>query len=59
VLAEAGKEVLVIERGGTCGAKNMTGGRLYGGSLEKTIPGFAVEGCIYDGSKEKLPEVQR
>ena len=41
VLAKAGLEVLVIERGDTCGCKNMTGGRLYGHSLEKIIPDFA------------------
>jgi electron transfer flavoprotein-quinone oxidoreductase len=41
VLASAGLEVLVIERGNYCGAKNMTGGRLYGHSLEKLIPNFA------------------
>ena len=40
-LAKAGLEVLVIERGNHCGAKNVTGGRLYGHSLEKLIPGFA------------------
>lgn len=41
VLAKAGLEVLVIERGDACGCKNMTGGRLYGHSLEKIIPDFA------------------
>ena len=41
VMARAGLEVLVIERGDYCGAKNMTGGRLYGHSLEKIIPNFA------------------
>ena len=41
VLARAGLQVLVIERGDYCGAKNMTGGRLYGHSLEKIIPNFA------------------
>lgn len=41
VLAKAGLEVLIIERGNHCGAKNMTGGRLYGHSLEKLIPDFA------------------
>ena len=40
-LAKAGLEVLVIERGNHCGAKNVTGGRLYGHSLERLIPGFA------------------
>lgn len=46
VLARAGLEVLVIERGDYCGAKNMTGGRLYGHSLEKIIPNFAEEAPI-------------
>lgn len=46
VLARAGLEVLVIERGDYCGAKNMTGGRLYGHSLEKIIPGFAEEAPV-------------
>lgn len=46
VLARAGKEVLVIERGDYCGAKNMTGGRLYGHSLEKIIPNFAEEAPV-------------
>ena len=46
VLANAGMEVLLCERGDTCGSKNMTGGRLYGHSLEKVIPGFAEEAPI-------------
>ena len=33
-LAKAGVEVAVIERGESCGSKNMTGGRLYGHSLK-------------------------
>ncbi|HBR09105.1 MAG TPA: FAD-dependent oxidoreductase, partial [Clostridiales bacterium] len=40
VLAKAGLEVAVIERGVTCGSKNMTGGRLYGHSLRRLIPDF-------------------
>jgi len=40
VLAKAGVDVLVIERGPSCGSKNMTGGRLYGHSLKKIIPDF-------------------
>ncbi len=40
-LAKAGAEVAVIERGPSCGSKNMTGGRLYGHSLKKLIPDFA------------------
>lgn len=46
VLARAGLAVLVIERGDFCGAKNMTGGRLYGHSLEKIIPDFAKEAPV-------------
>ena len=46
VLARAGVEVVLIERGDFCGAKNMTGGRLYGHSLEKIIPNFAEEAPI-------------
>lgn len=46
VLARANLEVLIIERGSFCGAKNMTGGRLYGHSLEKIIPHFAQEAPI-------------
>lgn len=42
-LAKAGLEVLVIERGNYCGAKNVTGGRIYGHSLEKLMPGFVEE----------------
>lgn len=44
VLANAGLSVIVIERGDYCGAKNMTGGRLYGHSLEK----------LFQISKKKL-----
>lgn len=46
VLANAGLAVLVVERGDFCGAKNMTGGRLYGHSLEKIIPNFAEEAPV-------------
>lgn len=46
VLANAGLEVLLVERGDFCGAKNMTGGRLYGHSLEKIIPNFAEEAPV-------------
>ncbi len=41
VLAKAGVEVVVVERGPFSGSKNMTGGRLYGHSLERVIPNFA------------------
>jgi electron transfer flavoprotein-quinone oxidoreductase len=46
LLARAGLEVLVVERGNFAGAKNMTGGRLYAHSLEKIIPGFAEEAPV-------------
>ena len=46
VMANAGLEVMLIERGDNCGSKNMTGGRLYGHSLEKILPGFADEAPI-------------
>ncbi|MCW2486034.1 FAD-dependent oxidoreductase [Candidatus Symbiopectobacterium sp. NZEC127] len=41
VLAQAGLDVLVIERSNVSGGKNMTGGRLYAHSLERIMPGFA------------------
>lgn len=46
VLATAGMEVLLADRGDYCGAKNVTGGRLYGHSLEKVFPGFAKEAPV-------------
>lgn len=46
LLAKAGLEVLIIERGNFAGSKNMTGGRLYGHSLEKIIPNFAAEAPV-------------
>lgn len=46
VLAREGCNVLVIERGNYPGAKNVTGGRLYGHSLERLIPGFAEQAPI-------------
>ena len=45
-LAKEGLSVLVVERGDTPGSKNVTGGRLYGHSLEKIIPGFAAEAPV-------------
>ncbi|GKX56719.1 oxidoreductase FixC [Leminorella grimontii] len=46
VLAKAGCDVLVVERGNFAGSKNMTGGRLYSHSLEAIIPGFADEAPV-------------
>ncbi|PZQ44157.1 MAG: FAD-dependent oxidoreductase, partial [Phenylobacterium zucineum] len=39
-LATAGRSVLVIERGTVCGAKNVSGGRLYTHSLSAVFPDF-------------------
>lgn len=45
-MAKEGLSVLLLDRGDTAGSKNVTGGRLYGHSLEKVIPGFAKEAPI-------------
>lgn len=37
-LAAAGKEVVVIERGDYCGAKNVTGGRIYVSPIRDLFP---------------------
>ena len=39
-LAEAGAEVLVVERGDYPGSKNVTGGRLYLGPVQPYLPDF-------------------
>ena len=46
LLAKAGLEVMVIERGSKPGAKNVTGGRLYSHSLEKIFPDFEKEAPV-------------
>lgn len=46
LMAKAGLSVLVVERGDSAGSKNVTGGRLYGHSLEKIMPGFADEAPV-------------
>ena len=45
-LAQAEMEVLLIDRGDFCGAKNVTGGRIYAHSMEKLMPGFAKEAPV-------------
>ena len=40
VLAKAGKQVIVLERGEYCGSKNVFGGILFTGILEKLIPDY-------------------
>lgn len=42
VLARAGKNVLLVERGNSAGSKNVTGGRLYTYALEWVEPGLAA-----------------
>ena len=42
-MARAGMEVLLIERGSYCGAKNVTGGKLCADVLKKLIPSFEEE----------------
>ena len=39
-LAKAGRSVLVVERGNYCGAKNVSGGRLYTHALRAVFPDF-------------------
>lgn len=46
VAAEAGKSVLVVERGNYAGAKNMTGGRIYSHSLKQVFPDFESEAPV-------------
>ncbi len=38
ILAEAGLQVIVLERGDHAGSKNVTGGRLYLGPVENLLP---------------------
>lgn len=46
LLAEAGHDVLVIEKGAQPGAKNMFGGRMYSHALNRIIPGFWEEAPV-------------
>jgi len=45
-LAQAGLEVLVVERGKFAGAKNMWGGAFYGPTLSELLPDFWKEAPI-------------
>ena len=45
ILAGAGIKTVVFERGEYPGAKNMSGGVLYGNSLAQVLPNFAELGC--------------
>lgn len=46
IMAKAGLDVLVIERGNSAGSKNMTGGRLYAHVIERIMPGFAQQAPV-------------
>ena len=46
ILAQAGLEVLVIERAEQPGSKNVTGGRMYAHSIEKIFPNFGEEAPV-------------
>ncbi len=45
ILAERGIKTIVFERGEYAGAKNISGGVLYGHDLAKIIPDFAKRDC--------------
>lgn len=45
ILADAGIETVVLERGEFPGAKNISGGVLYGHDLARILPDFAARGC--------------
>ena len=44
ILADAGIKTIVFERGEYPGAKNMSGGVLYGYNLAQILPDFATQG---------------
>ncbi len=45
ILADAGIKTIVIERGEYPGAKNMSGGVLYGHNLAQILPDYVERGC--------------
>ena len=45
VLAEKGVKTVVFDRGEYPGAKNMSGGVLYGHDLAAVVPDFAAKNC--------------
>jgi electron transfer flavoprotein-quinone oxidoreductase len=45
ILADAGIKTIVLERGEYPGAKNMSGGILYGHNLAQIIPNYTEQGC--------------
>ena len=46
LLARQGLSVVLVERGDTPGAKNLSGGVLYGRVLDEVFPGFADEAPV-------------
>ena len=46
LLAQQGHSVVLIERGEAPGAKNLSGGVLYGRVLEEVFPGFAEQAPV-------------
>ena len=46
IMAKAGLDVLVVERGNSAGSKNMTGGRLYAHVIERIKPGFGEKAPV-------------
>lgn len=46
IMAKAGLDVLVIERGNSAGSKNMTGGRLYAHVIERIMPGLGEKAPV-------------
>ncbi len=46
VLAKAGLETLIVERGKFAGAKNMWGGAFYGPALNELVPNFWAEAPV-------------
>jgi electron transfer flavoprotein-quinone oxidoreductase len=46
VLAKAGVDVVLLERGSHAGAKNMFGGIFYSNQMEKLLPDFYMEAPV-------------
>jgi len=46
VLAKAGVDVVLVERGSSPGEKNVFGGRMYSHVLNRILPGFWEEAPV-------------
>ena len=55
ILADAGIKTVVIERGEYPGAKNMSGGVLYGYNLAQILPDYAERGCPIETEYYRIP----